>query len=74
MYQPRPVAEVTTEDLIATIAADRDHVATFEARIAFTDRTGAHWGAYAPEAPRTTVRADGCGPIHWHNFVESGLL
>ena len=79
MYQPRPVAQVTTEDLIATIAADRNGVATFEARRAFRARTGTDWRAYAPAKPRTRIVPDevnglNCGPILWHNFVETGEL
>lgn len=74
MYEPRPVSEVTTEDLIVTIAADRNDVATFEARVAFTARTRSDWRAFAPTCPRTAVTGDGHGPIYFHSFAGSGLL
>lgn len=73
MYQPRPAAEVTTQDLIATIAADRNDFVTFEARHAFTDRTRTDWRVYAPSVPRTFVDPDGCR-VYWHNFHETGVL
>jgi hypothetical protein len=79
MYQARPAIETTTEDLIATIAADRDDVATFEARAEFSKRCGLlsverlEWRTYAPVIPRTFVTVDGqC--IMWHNFYETGVL
>jgi len=72
-YQPRSVDDVTTQDLIATIGADRDDIGTFEARHAFRVRTASDWRAYAPASPRTIVNTDG-GRVYWHNFVESGLL
>jgi hypothetical protein len=72
-YQGRPVEEVTTEDLIATIHADRNDLATFEARHAFRARTGADWRVHAPLSPRTFVDPDGCR-VNWHDFVETGLL
>jgi hypothetical protein len=72
-YKPRPVSEVTTEDLIATIRADRNDFATFEARCAFTARTGTYWQVYAPTRPRTFVDVDGCH-VNWHDFVETGVL
>lgn len=68
-YTKRPASEVTTEDLIATIRADRDSFATFEARREFTKRTNADWRVYAPTKWRTKV--DG---VAWYNFVEEGWL
>jgi len=72
-YQPRPVDEVTTQDMIATIQADANDVSTFEARHAFRARTGTDWRVYAPAEPRTFVDTDG-GRIEWHSFVETGRL
>jgi hypothetical protein len=72
-YRARPVAEVTTQDMIATIQSDANDVATFEARHAFRVRTGTDWRVYAPPQPRTFVDTDG-GRVYWHNFVETGLL
>lgn len=75
VYIARPVSEVTTEDLLATIAADRNCIATFEARDAFRSRTRSDWRTFAPARPRETVTpADGGGPIHWHNFVAEGMI
>ena len=71
-YQPVPVDQVTTEDLIVTIARDRNDIATFEARRAFVSRCG-DWRTYAPAAPRTHVDTDG-GRVYYHNFCETGLL
>jgi len=77
MYRPTPAAQVTTEDLIATIAADRDDVATFEARAEFQKRCAGtrpeDWRTYAPAKPRTEVRIEG-GSVKWHNFHEEGLI
>jgi hypothetical protein len=75
MHTPRPVDQVTTEDLRMTVRCDRNDIETFEARCAFTARTGADWRVYAPIKPRTVVTGiDGCGPIYWHNFVASGVI
>ena len=73
-YKPRPASEVTTEDLIATISADRDQLATFEARAEFEKRCRG-WEKYAPAKPRAFVTDpnDG-GRIYWHNFHETGWL
>jgi hypothetical protein len=73
MYQPRPVAEVTTEDLIVTIAHDHNDIAVFEARHAFTARTRSDWREFAPRQPRTFVDTEG-GRVYWHNFHETGML
>lgn len=74
-YKPRPAAEVTTEDLIVTIARDRDCVATFEARAEFAKRCGSDWRDYAPFSPREWITDpnDG-GRIAWLNFHEEGVL
>jgi hypothetical protein len=78
-YRPRPAAQVTTEDLIATIRRDADDVATFEARAEYTKRCcsphNAGWRTWAPPVPRTWVTdpKDG-GRIFWHNFNETGVL
>jgi hypothetical protein len=60
-YRPRPVAEVTTEDLIATITRDGNDLATFEARHAFATRCRTDWRVFAPIKWRTTVTTEG-GP------------
>jgi hypothetical protein len=71
----RPVAEVPTEELIATIREDRDDVATFEARRTYQDRTRSGWRDWAPTVPRAMVHDTDTGvPIHWHSFHETGLL
>ena len=72
-YVKRPVAEVTTEDLIATIQNDHNDVATFEARHAFRARTRDDWRVFAPVKPRTWVDGPD-GRIMWHNFVETGWI
>jgi hypothetical protein len=74
-YQQRQAADVTTEDLIATIRNDRDDVATFEARAEYEKRCMASWRAWAPIGCRVWVtdRRDG-GRIYWHNFVERGVM
>jgi hypothetical protein len=54
----------TTEDLIATIAADRDDIATFYAREEYTRRTGSDWRKWAPIKPRTWAEG-----VMWWNFV-----
>ncbi len=73
MYKPVPVREVTTEDLIVTIARDRNDVACFEARAAFVGRTRSDWRTFAPSTPRSFVEVDG-ERIYWHNFHETGLI
>ena len=52
------IAETTTQDLIAAIAADRDCPHTFAARREYTRRTWSDWRAYAPIRPI----AEGRGP------------
>jgi hypothetical protein len=56
---------LATQDLIATIANDRDDIATFYARAEFVRRCATDWRVYAPAKPRTTI--DG---VAWHNFHE----
>ena len=73
MYQPRPVDQTTTEDLIATVSNDRNDIATFEARCALVARCGGDWRTFAPAVPRTFVDTDG-GRVHYHNFHETGML
>jgi len=76
----RPAAEVTTEDLIATIHADRDDEATFEARAEFQKRCGSHdpmgssWRDYAPINPRRWITCEDGGKLMWINFNETGEI
>jgi hypothetical protein len=59
------MGSVTTEDLIATIAADRDDIVTFHARTEFTRRTRSDWRAYAPANPRWVI-----GGVMFHSFND----